>query len=194
MIHYFEDNKSEVTLVLLHGTGGDEHDLVPLAKDLLPSANILSLRGRVNENGMLRFFKRLNMHTFDLASVDSESDVVLAFLREAKTKYNLKHLYVLGYSNGATMIEALLTKDASLFTKAVLLQPGLLSDDLVFPELKKLEVFTSVSNNDPYLPVEMQKKLLHKLERGYTVTVSRHNNGHGLTNDVLHDLQKWLIL
>ncbi len=194
MIHYFEDNSSEVTLVLLHGTGGDEHDLVPLAKDLLPSANILSLRGRVNENGMLRFFKRLNMHTFDLDSVDSESDVVLAFLREAKTKYNLKHLYVLGYSNGATMIEALLTKDASLFTKAVLLQPGLLSDDLVFPEFKTLEVFTSVSNNDPYLPVALQKKLLYKLEAGYTVTVSRHNNGHGLTNDVLHDLQKWLTL
>jgi len=194
MIHYFADNKSEVTLVLLHGTGGDEHDLVPLAKDLLPSANILSLRGRVNENGMLRFFKRLNMHTFDLASVDTESDVVLSFLREAKTKYNLKKLYVLGYSNGATMIEALLTKDASLFTKAVLLQPGLLRDDLVFPERKKLEVFTSVSNNDPYLPVAMQKKLLHKLEESFTVTIARHHNGHGLTNEVLHDLQKWLML
>lgn len=192
MTHYYLDKKSDHTLVLLHGTGADEHDLVPLATSVAPNANILSLRGRVSENGMLRFFKRFDIHTFDQESIDEESDAVLKFIEEAQAKYKLGALILLGYSNGASMIEALLTKDSKRFTKAVLLQPGLIRQDLTFPINKALEVFVSVSDVDPYLTLANQKALLRVLDDSFTLSITRHNNGHGLTNEVLHDVYKFL--
>lgn len=192
MTHYYLDKQSDETLILLHGTGADEHDLVPLATSVAPNANILSLRGRVSENGMLRFFKRFDMHTFDQESIDTESDAVLKFIKEAQTKYKLGNLTLLGYSNGASMIEALLTKDNKRFTKAVLLQPGLIREDLVFPVNKELAVFASISDIDPYLTIANQKALLKALNESFTLSITRHNNGHGLTNEVLHDVYKFL--
>lgn len=192
MIHYFENNNHRTTLVLLHGTGGDEKDLVPLAHDIDQKYNILSLRGRINEGGMLRFFKRFDMHTFDLENVKQEAEFILNFLKDAKKKYKLKELILLGYSNGASMIEALLLEDSNLFSGAVLLQPGLLKTDIVFPINKDFKVFISASDNDPYLPVNRQKILIEALSASYDVSVSKHQNGHGLTATVLHDIRKWL--
>ena len=192
MIHYYENNKSNVTLVLLHGTGGDEHDLVPLAHDLSQKYNILSLRGRINEGGMLRFFRRFDMYNFDLENVKEEATHIIEFLKKARKQYKLKDLVLLGYSNGSSMIEALLLEDTKLFTGAILLQPGLLKKDIKFPVDKDLKVFVSVSDNDPYLPVSRQKILVDALMESYDVTLSRHNNGHGLTYSVMHDLRKWL--
>ncbi|MFA5660007.1 MAG: hypothetical protein WC968_01235 [Bacilli bacterium] len=192
MIHYFENNNHRVTLVLLHGTGGDEKDLVPLAHDIDQKYNILSLRGRINEGGMLRFFKRFDMHTFDLENAKQEADYILNFLKDAKKKYKLKELILLGYSNGASMIEALLLEESNLFSGAVLLQPGLLKTDIVFPLNKDFKVFLSASDNDPYLPVNRQKILIEALSASYDLSVSKHTNGHGLTATVLHDLRKWL--
>lgn len=192
MIHYFENNNHRVTLVLLHGTGGDEKDLVPLAHDIDQKYNILSLRGRINEGGMLRFFKRFDMHNFDLENAKQEADYILNFLKDAKKKYKLKELILLGYSNGASMIEALLLEDSNLFSGAVLLQPGLLKTDIVFPLNKDFKVFLSASDNDPYLPVNRQKILIEALSASHDLSVSKHKNGHGLTATVLHDLRKWL--
>ena len=194
MIHYFENNKSDLTLVLLHGTGGDEHDLVPLAHDLSQKYNILSLRGRINEGGMLRFFKRFDMHNFDLVNAKEEAEYIINFLKEAKKKYKLRNLVLLGYSNGASMIEALLLEDSNLFTGAALIQPGLLRTDIVFPENKDFRVFVSASDNDPYLPVNRQKMLISALEKSYDVSVSKHNSGHSITHTVMHDLRKWLLV
>lgn len=192
MIHYFENNNHRTTLVLLHGTGGDEKDLVPLAHDIDQKYNILSLRGRINEGGMLRFFKRFDMHTFDLENAKQEAEFILNFLKDAKKKYKLKELILLGYSNGASMIEALLLEDSNLFSGAVLLQPGLLKTDIVFPINKDFKVFISASDYDPYLPVNRQKILIEALSASYDVSVSKHQNGHGLTATVLHDIRKWL--
>lgn len=192
MIHYYEDRQSSRTLVLFHGTGADEHDLVPLARDVAPDANILSLRGRVNEGGMLRFFKRYDYHTFDLDSINLESDVVLAFIKKAQCDYKLGELILLGYSNGASMIEALLEKDNTRFSKAVLLQPGYIKEGLTFPQNKGLKLFVSVSDVDPYLLVPSQKKLLKALEDSFDVNVVRHGNGHSLTMEVLMLLANFL--
>lgn len=192
MIHYFENNKKDTTLVLLHGTGGDEHDLVPLARDLSDKFNILSLRGRINEGGMLRFFRRFDMYNFDLENVKQEAEHITKFLSNFKKDHKLKKLILLGYSNGASMIEALILENDALYEGAVLLQPGLLKEDLKFMENKFLKVFVSVSDNDPYLPVKRQQTLVKALEESFDVTVSHHNNGHGLTYTVMHDLRKWL--
>lgn len=192
MIHYYKDNGSDFTLVLLHGTGGDEHDLVPLARELSRKANILSLRGRISENGMLRFFRRFGMHTFDLENAKEEAVYITKFIRDTKKKYKLKNLILLGYSNGASMIQALLLEDVKLYYSAVLLQPGLLKEDIIFPIKKTMPVFISVSVNDPYLKASSQKVLRNVLDESFTLSVSEHQNGHGLPESVIHDL-KWFL-
>lgn len=192
MIHLFIDKKSSETLVLFHGTGANEHDLVPLAEEVAPTYNILSIRGRVNENGMTRFFKRYDTQTFDLESVDAEGNVILKFLKDAGTKYNLGELTLLGYSNGATMISALLLKDITSFKAAVLLQPGLVKDDLTFEHNKNLRVLVSVSNNDPYLPFRKQTKVLNELKAAFKTTTSRHDKGHSIPPQVVADIYKFL--
>lgn len=192
MIHFFKDKKSKYTLVLLHGTGADEYDLVPLAESIAPSFNILSLRGRIQENGMNRFFKRLTIHTFDLESVKEETDYILNFLTNAKENYNIDNFVFLGYSNGATMITSLLLEQKEIFSGAVLLQPGLLKNPIVFPLRKETPVFISLSNNDPYLLPKSANVLIGALNASYNVTVSKHENGHSIPKTVLTDLYHFI--
>ena len=89
VIHIYQPGTINTTLILLHGTGGDEHDLIPLAKQLLPGAAILSLRGNINEQGMLRFFKRHSPGVLDEESVVEETHNVMNFLNECETTYAL---------------------------------------------------------------------------------------------------------
>lgn len=192
MIHHVINKQSKYTLVLLHGTGADEHDLIPLAQSVAPLTSILSLRGRVQENGMNRFFKRFNMHEFDLDSVDYEADHIVTFLKEAKQKYNIDNYVFLGYSNGATMISALLLKQPELFKGAVLLQPGLLKKDLTYSPNKNLPVFVSVSSNDPYLLPPNKDFLLAALENSFALNVVEHERGHSIPQGVLVELYKFL--
>lgn len=192
MIHHFINKNHKYTFVLLHGTGADEFDLIPLAESVAPDYNILSLRGRIKENGMNRFFKRLTIHTFDLDSVREETDFILKFLHAAKQKYAIDNFIFLGYSNGATMISSFLLEDIGLIKGAVLLQPGLLKTPITFPQEKELPVFISVSNNDPYLPVNKQKQLINALNASFSVAISRHEGGHGLPQTVFMDLSQFL--
>lgn len=192
MIHHIINKQSKYTLVLLHGTGADEHDLIPLAQSVAPLTSILSLRGRVQENGMNRFFKRINIHEFDLESVAHEAKHITAFLKAAKQKYQIDNFVFLGYSNGATMISALLLEQPELFKGAVLLQPGLLKKDLVFPPNKNLPVFISVSSNDPYLLPPSKEKLIATLEKSFTLNVIEHTRGHSIPQGVLVELYKFL--
>lgn len=192
MIHYYKNNKSKVTLVLLHGTGADEFDLVPLGLEVHPNANILSLRGRINENGMLRFFKRFDMLNFDQVSIKEEAEHIINFLKEAKKKYQLKELVLLGFSNGASMIEGLLLEDTNLFSKAILLQPGLIRNDVVFPKNEALQVFVSVATNDTYLSLDRQKVLLSALENSYPTTVISHSFGHSIPSKVVSEIRRFL--
>ncbi|HZJ89736.1 MAG TPA: alpha/beta hydrolase [Bacilli bacterium] len=192
MIHHFINKNHKYTFVLLHGTGADEFDLIPLAENVAPDYNILSLRGRVKENGMNRFFKRLTIHKFDLDSVREETAYILNFLHEAKQKYAIDNFVFLGYSNGATMISSFLLEDQALIKGAVLLQPGLLKTPLTFPQNNELSVFISVSNNDPYLPISSQKQLINALNTSFSVAISRHEGGHGLPQTVFTDLYQFL--
>src|SRR5580704_289242 len=96
---------SGVTLLLLHGTGGDEHDLVPLGKELLPGAALLSPRGRVLENGMPRFFRRFAEGVFDVEDLKFRTHELFEFVRAAVEQYGVakNHIVAVGYSNGANI-------------------------------------------------------------------------------------------
>src|SRR5688572_33476959 len=100
-------------LLLLHGTGGDERDLLPLASALSPSAGILSPRGRVLENGMPRFFRRLAEGVFDLEDLKARTHELADFVAAAAREYGFapSDVYALGYSNGANVAAGTLLLD-----------------------------------------------------------------------------------
>lgn len=118
-------NPAAYTLLLLHGTGGDERDLLPLAKTLGKGFNVLSLRGNVQEHGMPRFFRRLGMGVFDEEDVHFRTHEMVHFLKElAVTEgFDINKLVAVGYSNGANIAGAVLILYPELLAGAVLFRP-----------------------------------------------------------------------
>lgn len=111
------------TLLVLHGTGGDENDLLPLGKALAPSAALLSPRGKVLENGMPRFFRRLAMGVFDEKDLKARTHELASFIRESIASYDLDSdkIIAVGYSNGANIASSVLLLYPGLLKGAVLL-------------------------------------------------------------------------
>ena len=106
--------------------------------------------------------------------------------------YKLRDLLALGYSNGATMIEALIQKESAALSKVVLLQPLLLEEGMSFTENKELPLIVTVSNSDPYLPLDRQKELLAALENSFDLKVVKHPYGHNLSDATLKEVKKVL--
>lgn len=119
------NNPTAYTLLLLHGTGGDERDLLPLARSLGKGFNILSLRGNVQEHGMPRFFRRLGMGVFDEADVHFRTHEMVHFIKElaAIEGFDVSKLIAVGYSNGANIAGAALILYPELLAGAVLFRP-----------------------------------------------------------------------
>src|SRR4029078_8324784 len=115
-------NESKQTLLLLHGTGGTEDDLIPLGNELAPNASILSVRGRVLENGMPRFFRRLEEGVFDLEDLKMRTDEVAEFLTKSSSEYmfDVKKIIAVGYSNGANIAASLLLSHPEFLAGAIL--------------------------------------------------------------------------
>jgi pimeloyl-ACP methyl ester carboxylesterase len=114
-IHRFEEGAAANVppLLLLHGTGGDENDLIPLARMVAPDAPLLSPRGKVLENGMPRFFRRLAEGVFDEEDVRRRAQEIADFVEGARGQYSISSPIALGYSNGANIAAAILLAGAS---------------------------------------------------------------------------------
>lgn len=182
------------TLLLLHGTGGDENDLLPLARMLHPNANYLSLRGNVPENGMNRFFRRLGEGVFDQADLLTRTGDLAAFVPAAGERYGFdpSRLYVVGYSNGANIGGSLLFRHANLVAGAVLLHPMVPFEPENLPDLAGKPVFIGAGRNDPIVLPENTSRLVSLLQSsGAQVTVHWHPGGHGLTRDEMEAGAHW---
>ncbi len=195
--HTFEpaQGPTTTTLVLLHGTGGDERDLLPLGRALHPTAALLSPRGRVLENGMPRFFRRLREGVFDLEDVRDRARELAGFLGEAADAYGLARgrMVAVGYSNGANIAHA-----------TMLLQPGSVAGAALFhaqfviapdplPALKDAPVFLAAGERDPIVPVAEARRLAELLTAaGATVTPFWSPGGHELTREDVSQAQAWL--
>ena len=190
------------TLLLLHGTGGDEHDLLPLAAHFGTDLNVLSVRGNVLENGMPRFFRRLGMGVFDEADVVFRTHELVHFLREIAPQqgFDLQNIVALGYSNGANLIGSVLLLYPKLLAGAVLLRPMQpLTDVPAEPSdgdgqnaLQSVPVFFAPGQRDPTVdPVATERYAALLSSRGFALTRYDAPAGHNLTPQDLTQAAAW---
>jgi phospholipase/carboxylesterase len=194
-VHRYEPGASDETLLVLHGTGGDENDLVPLARSLAPRANLLAPRGRVLENGKPRFFRRLGMGVFDEPDLIRRVGEMGRFVRAASERYgfDLARLRALGYSNGANMAAAMLLLDGGALAGGVLLRAVLPLEPERLPDLAGKQVFIAAGRLDPYAPAERVEALEDRLARaGGAVELRWANAGHELDPSELDAAAAWL--
>jgi len=194
-IHEFVPGSSSRILLLLHGTGGNERDLIPLGQELDPNAALLSLRGKVLENGMPRFFRRLAEGVFDLEDLKYRTNELADFVTAAAQHYGFAtdQLVAVGYSNGANIAASILLLRPEILHRAVLFRAmvPLIPDAL--PELSSGRVWIGAGDQDPIVPASETKRLGELLRRaGADVTIRFFNAGHGLTNDDVVTARDWL--
>ena len=188
-------SRSLPTLLLLHGTGGDENDLLPLGQALAPSAALISPRGKVQENGMPRFFRRLAMGVFDEQDLRFRSQELADFVRTASNQYGFdsENVIAVGYSNGANIAGSLLLLHPDLLRAAVLFSPMLPLRPDRMPNLTGVEIFVAAGDADPVVPPENTKRLLSVLnEAGAVITEHWHQGGHELNQSSVEAARQWL--
>jgi phospholipase/carboxylesterase len=194
-IHKFVPGTSERTLILLHGTGGTESDLLDLGHTLDPEAALLSPRGKVLENGMPRFFRRLAEGVFDEEDLINRTHELADFIQVAAKQYGFdpcKSIAV-GYSNGANIAGSILLLRPETFQGAALLRPMVPLIPANLPELKGAPVLVAAGNFDPIIPVENARELVTLLRRsGADVTAFFENASHGLTETTVATVGRWL--
>ncbi len=180
-------------LLLLHGTGGDENDLLPLAERLAPGAAVLSPRGKVLENGMPRFFRRTGEGVWDRADLQARTTELGEFLKRARAAYGIGKPIALGYSNGANIAWPLMLMEPDAFAGAILMRAMLPFDPRPLPDLKGLPVLMLAGRHDELIPIEQAGLLAALLgEAGADVTYEALPSGHGLTQEDLKLAAVWL--
>ncbi|MGC1320586.1 MAG: alpha/beta hydrolase [Candidatus Udaeobacter sp.] len=194
-IHEFVPGTSNRTLLLLHGTGGNERDLIPLGRELDPNASLLSPRGKILENGMPRFFRRLAEGVFDLEDLETRTNELADFVAAAVLHYKLPadDIVGVGYSNGANVAASMLLLRPEIMRAAILFRAmvPLVPDTL--PDLSSVRVWIGAGDQDPIIPAPEAQRLVELLRRaGADVTIRFAKAGHGLTNDDVVTARDWL--
>lgn len=179
--HYINKN-SDQELWLLHGTGADEFDLIPLAERFSAEHTLVSLRGNIQENGMNRFFARKSMGVFDQESIDLETGKLRRFIQSWRGEDDVvsQNQIFLGYSNGANMILATLFKYPDLVDQAILLHP-MMPFEVDNLDLKDKRFMVSYGLRDQMITAEQSRKVISVLEQaGAEVSIVEHSGGHEL--------------
>ena len=186
-----------LTLLLLHGTGGEENDLIPVAKVLgITNASILSPRGKVLENGMPRFFRRLAEGVFDIEDLKFRTNELADFVRDASKAYafDLNRIMAIGYSNGANIAASLLLLRPEILFSANLFRPMIPLVPEPLPNLSNKRVLVSAGLRDPIVASYQTKDLIDLLIRvGANVSVQWQNSGHELTQRDVKLAREWVM-
>ena len=182
-------------LLLLHGTGGDEQGLVELGQFVSPGSPILSVRGKVLENGMPRFFRRLAEGVFDLEDLKFRTEELAAFILWARKEYGLSEsdIYALGYSNGANIAASLLLSRPEILQGAILLRAMMPFEPAERPDLKSKKILMLSGLMDTIIPPDNAQKLAEILkESGALVDIRMKPTGHGLIQSDFADIKNWI--
>jgi phospholipase/carboxylesterase len=196
MKHLFRKgtDPNKPVLLLLHGTGGTEQDLLPLAEKIDGAASVLSVRGNVLENGMPRFFARLAEGVFDEEDLIFRTKELYDFLGEASEKYafDRKNIVAIGYSNGANIAGSLLFHYKDSLKGAILHHPMVPRRGIDLPDLTGTEVFIGAGTNDPMCPAAESEELKKLLEEARAnVDLHWENYGHQLTYGEVEAAAAW---
>jgi phospholipase/carboxylesterase len=180
-------------LLLLHGTGGDEDDLLPLGRMIAPGSALLSPRGKILEGGMPRFFRRLAEGVFDEADVKRRANELADFIAEAREAYGLVAPVAVGFSNGANIAAAVLTLRPEALAGAVLLRAMVPLPDATAGDLSGKGVLLLSGAADPIVPAENAGRLASILkDAGAAVEHKVLPVGHGLSQADVTLAKAWL--
>ncbi len=196
-VHRFvpAENGSPVTLLLLHGTGGNEEDLVPLGRELAPGAAILSPRGKVSEGGAPRFFRRLAEGVFDHEDLVFRTRELAEFVEDASEEYGFDEtkLVAAGYSNGANIAASMMLLHPGLIRAAILFRSMVPFEPEVGPDLSGIPVFMAAGSRDQMIPPENTQTLAELLEdSGAEVELRWRDTGHALTYEEVGEAKEWM--
>jgi predicted esterase len=197
-IHRFiPGEESSETLLVLHGTGGNENDLVGIGQAIAPGAAILSPRGNVLENGAPRFFRRIAEGVFDPKEVRSRGEELARFIRAAVVTYGLdaSRVFALGYSNGANIASTVMVIDPGTIQGSILLRPMVVYEPTEKNDLSGSSVFISAGRMDPIVPTASVEQLAEIFRSaGADVTLRWQLAGHNLVPSEVREAAEWFSL
>lgn len=199
-IHRYEaarDNIQTVTLLLLHGTGGDEDALSGLGRMLLPGAGQLSPRGNVLEDGMPRFFRRFAEGVLDVDDLKRRSGELADFIHQASERYGFDEQQVIaaGFSNGANIAASMLFLHPTVLRAAILLHPMLPFMPASLPDLHGKPIFIGAGRADPLVPAAQTEQLADLLKQaGAEVEIFWQNGGHNVSVEEVKAAKGWIAL
>lgn len=196
MRHIFQQGSdtNAPVLLLLHGTGGNERDLLPLAQIISPSSSVLSVRGNVLENGMPRFFRRLAEGVFDEEDLIFRTKELNDFLDQAAAEHQFdrSNIVAVGYSNGANIAGSLLFHYKDALRGAILHHPMVPRRGIELPQLSSIPVFMGAGKNDPISPAQETEELNQLLSAaGASVELHWEHFGHQLSPSEVDAAAKW---
>lgn len=196
MKHIFQQGQSSSapTLLLLHGTGGTEHDLLNIGRMISNDSSLLSVRGNVSEYGMARFFRRIAEGVFDEEDLIFRTNELHQFLDDSAEhhQFDRKNIIAVGYSNGANIAASLLFHFKDSLKGAILFHPMVPRRGIQLPDLSGTPVFIGAGEHDPLCPPEETKELAQLLkEANADVHVHWENNGHQLLGSEIHHSAIW---
>jgi predicted esterase len=186
---------SSLTLLLLHGTGGNETDLLGLGRELSPRAALLSPRGRVLENGMPRFFKRLGEGIFDINDLTEQTHALTRFTEESSKAYGFRadRVVAVGYSNGANIAGSVLILHPDALAGAVLIRPMVPFMPESIPDLAGKPILILAGKGDSLVRKEETERLASLLGRAAAdVTLHWADANHAITSAEVAVAKEWL--
>lgn len=194
--HIFQkgNDTSKPTLLILHGTGGNELDMLPIAGMIDNDASVLSVRGNVLENGMPRFFRRIAEGVFDEEDLVYRTQELNEFLDKAAKEYEFdrNNIVAIGYSNGANIAASLLFHYEDALKGAILHHPMVPRRGIELPNLTGKSVFIAAGTNDPICPAQESEELKSLLEDAQAnVEIHWENYGHQLTRTEIEAARDW---
>ncbi len=190
-----QDPATTRTLLLLHGTGGDENDLIPLGQTLDPNAHLLSPRGRVDEQGANRFFRRIREGVFDQENMRQETEALAGFIAKAAKEYDFdrSEVFGVGFSNGANMAASLMLRHPESLRGAFLMRAMVPFEPDPIPPLSGKRVLISSGESDPMVSRDQAERLAAILvQGGADIEHLWLPTGHNLTRQELELAKQWL--
>ena len=193
--HVFQKGTSSRTILVMHGTGGDEHNILPLAKALDPDASVLSPRGMHLEGGMNRYFERYPDGTFNEQSIEEAVSDLAEFISAAVQEYGIDagNIFATGFSNGANTAAAIMVRQPELLVGAALFGSTIPFAEVEPVDLTGKRIWLANGDQDSYAPVDVSARWVEQLvDFGAEVTWLRHSGGHQISQDHLRQIAEGL--